>query len=66
MGTPGRTDAFPVAGDWDGDGRDFVGIYQQADATVLLVDDERVALAPAALGQPGKLRVLPGGRRLGR
>ena len=35
FGTPGA-DQVPVAGDWDGDGRDSVGLYSRTDATFSL------------------------------
>jgi hypothetical protein len=30
---------FPVVGDWDGTGRDGLGVYDRDDGTLLLVDD---------------------------
>jgi len=43
FGTAGAGGVVPVAGDWDGDGRDSVGQYQRSGATFLLRDDEGVA-----------------------
>jgi predicted chitinase len=38
-----------VVGDWDGDGRDSLGVYQQGDGAVARLDDEGVALAASTL-----------------
>ncbi len=39
-------------GDWDGDGRDSVGVYQQADTTLALLDDEGAAIDAATVAVP--------------
>ena len=36
---PGRTDVWPIAGDFDGDGRDTVGLYRQAEAAFAVLVD---------------------------
>src|SRR5918996_640150 len=60
-GTAQAADAttLAVAGDWNGDGRDTVGLYQRDDATFVLRDDRGQALRPVAFGWPGASDVLP-------
>jgi hypothetical protein len=59
VGGPGSQDVLPLAGDWDGDGRDSVGTYQRGDATFHLRDDEGAELAPVPFGTPGRPDVWP-------
>jgi hypothetical protein len=50
------TDAvLPVAGDWDGDGRDTVALFRRADATFVLRDDSGTALPALRYGTAGDL-----------
>ena len=47
--------AFPVAGDWDGDRRDTVALFRPADATFVVRDETGAARPPVAYGRPGDL-----------
>ncbi|HET6775136.1 MAG TPA: peptidoglycan DD-metalloendopeptidase family protein [Acidimicrobiales bacterium] len=49
----------PLAGDWDGDGRDSVGLYVRADAAFHLRDDEGDRYRPVDFGVPGRRDVWP-------
>ena len=56
----GDRDDLPVTGDWNGDRRTDVGVYDQATATFTLrvVDAEGLAwIAQVPFGQPGDLPV---------
>lgn len=55
----GTVAVSPVAGDWDGDGRASVGLYDRAQATFVLFDDEGRPLEPAVFGEPGREDVWP-------
>jgi predicted chitinase len=57
-GYPGRTDVFPVAGDWDGDGIDTVGLYRGADGTFHHIDEEGDQ-SDYIWGYPGRTDVFP-------
>ncbi|HEV7763303.1 MAG TPA: peptidoglycan DD-metalloendopeptidase family protein [Acidimicrobiales bacterium] len=51
-----RADAvLPVAGDWDGDGRDTVALFRRADATFVARDDQGAALPALRYGAAGDL-----------
>ena len=52
-------DEVPVAGDWDGDGRDSLGVYRRSDATFRLLDDEGRPIEPIPFGEPGRTDVWP-------
>ena len=52
FGRPGRG-GLPVAGDWDGDGRDGIGVYEPGTAVF------RLKHAPAAGSHDVKLRFGP-------
>ena len=59
FGQPGRPDVWPIAGDFDGDGRDTVGLYRQAEAAFVVLVDVGVESAPVPLGTPGRTDALP-------
>jgi predicted chitinase len=50
---------WPIAGDFDGDGRDTVGLYRQAEAAFVVLVDLGVESAPVPLGTPGRPDALP-------
>jgi predicted chitinase len=50
---------WPIAGDFDGDGLDTIGLYEQADATFQVLVDGGVRSAPFALGTVGRADALP-------
>jgi murein DD-endopeptidase MepM/ murein hydrolase activator NlpD len=54
-----ETGEVPLAGDWDGDGRDSVGLYRRSDATFHLLGDEGTRYQPIALGEPGQADAWP-------
>ncbi|HZA76773.1 MAG TPA: peptidoglycan DD-metalloendopeptidase family protein [Acidimicrobiales bacterium] len=60
-GTAQAADAttLAVAGDWNGDGRDTVGVYQRDDATFELRDDVGKTLPPIPFGTPRDTDVVP-------
>jgi Peptidase family M23/Chitinase class I len=49
---------LPVAGDWNGDGRDTVGVYRRSTATFVL-RDETGGTTTVPLGPPGRTGTLP-------
>jgi hypothetical protein len=52
-------DTVPVAGDWDGDGRDTLGLWSRADATFALLDGEGSVAEKVRFGEPGRQGVWP-------
>jgi predicted chitinase len=57
-GNPGAG-VVPLAGDWDGDGRDSVGLYVRADAAFHLRDEDGDRYRPVDFGVPGRRDVWP-------
>jgi hypothetical protein len=58
-GGVGDAGTVPVAGDWDGDGRDSVGLYRRADATFHLREEDGERYRPVDFGVPGRTDVWP-------
>ena len=59
-GGPRRPDDLPVTGDWDGDAKTDLGVYDSATAvfTLRIVDGDGLAwTAQVPFGQPGDLPV---------
>jgi hypothetical protein len=55
----GDAGVVPVAGDWDADGRDSVGLYRRADATFHLRDEDGDRYRAVDFGVPGRQDVWP-------
>ncbi len=55
----GPDGSVPLAGDWDGDGRDSVGLYRRTDATFHLREDAGRRYRPVPFGVAGRRDVWP-------